>query len=659
MKKKALKTQINLMFGMIVIIILLCSMVSRLISVTNSAVKVAEDTSRQNSKIAMYGISAWLEEKISIVETISTKVSTNKELDKEELTIYLSEQLKAKPDIESLVFYTSAGESIHVPGENPNNSAEDVVQSEWYQGAMSNNGIYLSDAYVSSKTGDLTIAVAHKVNQYETNEFMGMFSMEVALNDIYYFILDLSKLDDDGSNLVILDRHENILIHPNKDFISTDEKKISAREINPAVKEVLAAKEGDVIKFDMANGTRVYASTITVQGTELKILSNYPSSNVTNVIMAEVFTSIITIILSLLVFYVAVNILIKIYISPLDDVVESLNEINEGNLKISTAHISRPNSEIDTLVTALDILSTTIISYITEISAILKSFSNGNFKATPKQSYVGDFGRIKESLIDIATSLRELIYNTQSSTGNVLEAANQIASSAQELADLTISQVDLINQFRNDTVVVAESVIGIIGEIDKTYEVINDMTKKAVDSKEIGNKLVIAMQEISISIKEITGVIGSIENVATQTNLLALNASIEAARVGDQGKGFAVVANEIRELSINTTQTVKDIYKRIEKNLESLGKGEKMVELTTIALDDILESSIGIRDFSKALSSNAMDQKESLHTIISSVDLLRGELSKNSGISEENVSVSEELAAQADNLKGQVDKFEI
>ncbi|OON97248.1 MAG: hypothetical protein ATN31_01510 [Candidatus Epulonipiscioides saccharophilum] len=659
MKKKALKTQMNLIFGMIVAIILLCSMASRLYSIINSSVEGAKDRAIQNSKMAMYGVSAWLEEKITIVETISTKVSTNKELDKEGLIIYLSEQLKAKPDIESLVFYTSTGESVYAPGEDPNSNAKDVIQSEWYQGAISNNGIYLSESYVSDKTGDLTIALANKVNQYETNEFMGVFSIEISLDYMYDFILDLNEVSDDGSNFVIIDQHENILIHKNKDLMPTEQNKLAVRDVNFGANEILDTVEGHVIKNDMADGTGVYTTRIKIPGTELNIFSSYPSENVSEAIKREIWISLITIILSLLVFQVTVNILIKIYISPLDEVVESLNQIKEGNLDISTAHISRPNNEIDNIVSALDAFVITITSYMMENITILQSFSNGDFKVAPKLLYIGDFIKLKEALMTIATSLRELIYNTQSSTGNVLEAANQIAGSAQELADLTISQVDLINQFRNDTVVIAEGVIGIIGEIDKTYEIINDMTKKAVDSKEIGNKLVIAMQEISISIKEITGVIGSIENIATQTNLLALNASIEAARVGDQGKGFAVVANEIRELSTTTTQTVKDIYERIENNIRSLSKGEKMVELTTTALNDILESSIGIRDFSKALSANALDQKESLHAIISSVDSLRGDLAKNTGISEENVAISEELAAQADNLKGQLDKFEI
>jgi hypothetical protein len=60
-------------------------------------------------------------------------------------------------------------------------------------------------------------------------------------------------------------------------------------------------------------------------------------------------------------------------------------------------------------------------------------------------------------------------------------------------------------------------------------------------------------------VTEVTGILGTIKEIADQTNLLALNAAIEAARAGDAGRGFAVVADEVRKLAEKSAKAAKDI----------------------------------------------------------------------------------------------------
>jgi len=77
--------------------------------------------------------------------------------------------------------------------------------------------------------------------------------------------------------------------------------------------------------------------------------------------------------------------------------------------------------------------------------------------------------------------------------------------------------------------------------------------------------------------------LAQVEGLASQTNLLALNAAIEAARAGDAGRGFAVVANEVRALSVNSTELNQDIRSEIDTAKDTIAKLRASVEVMASA----------------------------------------------------------------------------
>ncbi|MCP4321229.1 MAG: hypothetical protein GY787_05150 [Alteromonadales bacterium] len=72
--------------------------------------------------------------------------------------------------------------------------------------------------------------------------------------------------------------------------------------------------------------------------------------------------------------------------------------------------------------------------------------------------------------------------------------------------------------------------------------------------------------------------LSQVEGLASQTNLLALNAAIEAARAGEVGRGFAVVANEVRSLSVGSTELNECIRTEINQAKEIIAKLRNSVE---------------------------------------------------------------------------------
>jgi len=91
-------------------------------------------------------------------------------------------------------------------------------------------------------------------------------------------------------------------------------------------------------------------------------------------------------------------------------------------------------------------------------------------------------------------------------------------------------------------------------------------------------ELASTMQEVSKQsniaagdVKNTHQILEVIRQIANQTNLLGLNAAIEAARAGEQGRGFSVVAEEVRKLSYQSTDSVKQITHMLDQMKSSIG----------------------------------------------------------------------------------------
>jgi methyl-accepting chemotaxis protein len=169
----------------------------------------------------------------------------------------------------------------------------------------------------------------------------------------------------------------------------------------------------------------------------------------------------------------------------------------------------------------------------------------------------------------------------------------------------------------------------------------------ASDLEACGN----AVTEATAAMKEITGKITIIEEIARQTNLLALNAAIEAARAGEQGKGFAVVASEVRKLAERSQSAAGDI-----SSLSSSSK--KVAERAEQDLLKVVPDFQNMAAMVMMITASTGEQGRDSEQINDAIQNLDNVIKHNSKAAEEMSSTSQELASQAAHLQSSISFFE-
>ena len=99
--------------------------------------------------------------------------------------------------------------------------------------------------------------------------------------------------------------------------------------------------------------------------------------------------------------------------------------------------------------------------------------------------------------------------------------------------------------------------------VDNSSKTLDEFVKVIINTSKQSLETMNYTDEMISQFERIFSLLEQVENLASQTNLLALNAAIEAARAGDAGRGFAVVANEVRALSLSSTDLNQDIRQEI------------------------------------------------------------------------------------------------
>jgi len=311
-----------------------------------------------------------------------------------------------------------------------------------------------------------------------------------------------------------------------------------------------------------------------------------------------------------------------------------------------------------------------------------KSVANGNL--TEEVEFEGD---LADSFNLMSENLRVLVKQINDAGLKLDTYADEILSSSEEQASSATEQASSTSEISTTM----EELSQAAKEISKNADMVAKMAEKSLNNAQIGKSAVYeavkgteaiktSTQESARRISElgkksqrVSEIIEIINEIAEQTKLLSLNASIEAARAGEAGKGFSVVAEEIRRLSENVSESVrevKDIIKEIQSSIntsvlssEKMGntvdQGLELSQKVGESLEKILDTVEKTVDFGNQIRHSTQQQETASEQVSETVREMASVSRQTADISRETAETAKKLKELSTSLKQAISRLKV
>lgn len=325
--------------------------------------------------------------------------------------------------------------------------------------------------------------------------------------------------------------------------------------------------------------------------------------------------------------------------------------IQKGDLSQRLSH--KADDEVGQLSEALDNMANSLQEQVHLAEQISQGDLSVNVRLASEQDQLG------LALQRMVQNLNALVADLQRGTGMISNNADQVSGLSQNLASGATESASAITEISATMTQMAAQTRQSSDNASRASHLSMASEQSAEGGNQLMEELMVAMQEIERSGRDITNIIKAIDEIATQTNLLALNAAIEAARAGQHGRGFAVVADEVRNLAARSAEAAKRTAALINESSQRTVKGMELADKTAKALGDIVTGAAEVSSLVADIASAASEQASGIEQVSLGIGQIDEITHQNSASSEQCSAAASELTAQASQLNQLISKFKV